>query len=640
MLVVILGGMVAGLFWSYSSFPPFHLEVGSRAAESYIWGFHRGETAPYDAFTYRWTRKEAGITIPAIGQRDAEVILMMAGMGRGELPLPSVSVLANSVDVAHFQLNEALAPYEVIVPAALIPTGNLELELRTTTFRPPADSRALGIIVESVAVAPAPASQPGPPPTWLLWGAVSAVGAIALVAGALLARPLPALALAAGMSGGIVALSVTQRQTLGLWAADGPRLIIVSGLVVLVGFGLTRLWLARRETVLATADATDQARHRSPTPVTVASLLWLILWAIALSHLLGVDHPMFRSSDLVMNVHRWEAVANGEWFFTMALPGRSAIPAPYPPALYALLLPLYQVVASDLALKSLAVTVFSAIQIAALAAGAFVVATRAAGPVAGLWAALLYGFAPAGYLLVSQGNFANIFGQAAAGLALAALVSFADWRRPVAALVIVLTLGLAVLGHFGVFLTLLGAAPLLAVAVATTRPHGRRQAVVLMVLFALVLAVCYLAYYQHFVDLVGENTQRIVATTADDAEDLGWSAGFAVEWRRTELALGWLGLPVGLAGVVALARVPNPAARLTLGWLAACVGFAAVGLVLGLSVRYHFFALTGIAIAGGVALAWLWRRGRLGVMAAGLVGLAWVGSGLAFWYTRIMTYLH
>ena len=111
--------------------------------------------------------------------------------------------------------------------------------------------------------------------------------------------------------------------------------------------------------------------------------------------------------------------------------GRSALPAPYPPAYYALLLPFMPFL--DAGARWPLVTHSSALLLTGLAAVAFVVAARAAGPAAGLWAATLHGFAPAGFLLVSQGNFANIFGQAAAGLLLLLLATLPDWRRPLAA---------------------------------------------------------------------------------------------------------------------------------------------------------------------------------------------------------------
>jgi hypothetical protein len=341
-----------------------------------------------------------------------------------------------------------------------------------------------------------------------------------------------------------------------------------------------------------------------------------------------------------MNVHRLEDVARGTWLLTMPLPGKSALPAPYPPAFYAALLPFFPWVQHDFGLMQALVTHASALLLTMLAAIAFAVGARAAGPIAGLWAALLHGFAPASYLLVSQGNFANIFGQWAASLLLLVLVVLPDWRRPVAAVAIVAVLVLGFLGHFGVFLTLALAVPLLAVFIATLPPAGRRQALVLLVLFAAALGIAFLIYYRHYVGLIAENAQRIAAARAEGAEELGWTGGLGLEWRRTIEAFGWLGPPLGVVGAIGLWRSASAAGRLTLGWLATGVVFGLVGLLLGLSVRYHFFALLGLAVAGGWALAWLGARGRLGLLVACLLAAAWSWQGLSFWYTRVLTYFH
>jgi hypothetical protein len=369
-------------------------------------------------------------------------------------------------------------------------------------------------------------------------------------------------------------------------------------------------------------------------------LLWLILWAVALANLLGVAHPQFRSSDLTMNVHKLEEISQGLWLQTMALPGRSALPAPYPPAYYAVLLPFMPFL--DAGARWPLVTHSSALLLTGLAEVAFVVAARAAGPAAGLWAAALHGFAPAGFLLVSQGNFANIFGQAAAGLLLLLLATLPDWRRPLAATGIVAAMMLAFLGHFGVFLSLLLAVPAMALFVATLPPAGRRRALTLLGLFAAALLLAFLIYYRHYVGLAVEVAGRIAAARAGGggADTLGWNAGLAPEWNRVVQSLGWLGLPLAAAGVVGLWRGRSEAGRLTLGWLAASALFALVGLGLGLSVRYQFFALLGLAVAGGWALAWLGRRGWPGVILAGALAAVWVVGGLTFWYGRVLTYLH
>lgn len=642
-LAALLLALAGALLWLYRSAPAFALDVGSGDAEPFISGFHAPEITP-DGLTFRWTRASATLLAPGFGRRDAVLTLHLAGAGRGSAPLPVVTVLAGGEPVAQFTATAAVQSYTVAIPAGLLHGGDALIELRTSEFRPPNDGRRLGVLVDAArleAAGPAPAL----PPWRLALAAAAAVVATAAVGVATLGRPVPALALAAAVALALVVGLAADRFTTALWLRAGAPLATVTGLLALTGLAATRGLNRQRigdkqQKALDPAAPTDQGRTASGAWRAAVGPLWLILWAVALAVLLGVAHPQFRSSDLTMNVHKLEEVSQGRWLQTMALPGRSALPAPYPPAYYAALLPAFPFLKHDFGLLRALVTHSAALLLTALAAVAFIVAARAAGPAAGLWAALLHGFAPAGYLLVSQGNFANIFGQAAAGLVLLLLATLPDWRRPAAATALVAALLLACLGHFGVFLTLLLAVPAMALLVATLPPAGRRQALTLLGLFALALLLAFLLYYRHYVDLMIEVAGRIAAARAEGGQALGWNAGLAAEWRRTEQSLGWLGLPLAAAGLAGLWRNRTPAGRLTLGWLAASAVFGLVGLTLGLSVRYHFFALLGLAVAGGLALAGLGRRGWAGLALAVLLAAAWVGSGLLFWYTRVLTYLH
>jgi hypothetical protein len=636
-LAALLLALAGALLWLYRSAPAFDLDAGSGDAEPFISGFHAPETAP-DGLTFRWTRASATLLVPGFGRRDAVLTLRLAGAGRGGAPLPAVTVLAGGVPVAQFTATATVQPYTIAIPAALLHGGDALIELRTDEFRPPNDGRRLGVLVDAARLEAA-GSAPALPPWRLALAAAAAVVATAAVGAATLGRPAPALALAAAVALALVAGLAADRFTTALWLRAGAPLVAATGLLALAGLAVTRV-RSRQRAALDPAPPDDPRRTASGDWRAAAGPLWLILWAVALAVLLGVAHPQFRSSDLTMNVHKLEEVSQGRWLQTMALPGRSALPAPYPPAYYAALLPAFPFLKHDFGLLRALVTHSAALLLTALAAVAFVVAARAAGPAAGLWAALLHGFAPAGYLLVSQGNFANIFGQAAAGLVLLLLATLPDWRRPAAAVAIVAALLLAGLGHFGVFLTLLLAVPAMALLVATLPPAGRRQALTLLGLFALALLVAFLLYYRHYVELAVEVAGQIAAARAEGGAALGWNAGLAAEWRRTEQSLGWLGLPLAAAGLTGLWRSRTTAGRLTLGWLAAGAVFGLVGLALGLTVRYHFFALLGLAVAGGLALAGLGRRGRAGLALAVLLAAVWVGGGLLFWYTRVLTYLH
>lgn len=676
-LALLLAGLALGLTLAYrTAAPTFALDIGSKDADPFIAGFHQAERAPVGDLTYRWTRAASTVTVPGYGRRDAVLTLDLAGTGRQDASPPVVTVLVGGQEVARLSTTTSVQAYMVPVSAALIHGGDVVVELRTETFQPPRDARRLGVLVDAVALAPAPGSSPALPPWRLLLLAALAVTITGLVGAAALARPLPGLAPAVVVAAAIIFLCVTDRYTLTLWLREGAPQAVVSGLCALLGLAATHWWLRRqrgageqgpgagdqasggRSSPYASgvaayqmpgsiaADQTPSVAAARPTPdpwsltTRATGWLWLLLWAVALAYLLGVAHPQFKSSDLTMNVHRLEDVARGQWLLKMDLPGESALSAPYPPAYYAMLLPLLPLAGGAEALKQHLITFSATGLLTMLAAIAFVVGARVGGVAAGLWAALLHGFAPVGFLLVSQGNFANIFGQWAAGLVFLLLATLPDWRRPAAGLAIVAALLLAFLGHFGVFLTLLLAVPVMALTVWPPPIDRPDQTGTLLRLFALALFLAFLIYYRHYLDLIVDDAQRILATRGASGEALGWNAGVVAEWGRTRQALGWLGLPLAAAGAVGLWRTGRRAGRLTVGWLAAGAVFAAAGIVVGLSVRYHFFALLGLAVAGGWLLARISERGRPGALLAGLLALAWVGSGLTFWYTRVLTYLH
>lgn len=620
--LVGLGCLVAllavGLVWSYQTAPEFELDLGSKEARPFISGFHQPEIRRTDGLTYRWSTGNAQLQIVGFGRRDATLWLDLAAPGPDLAPPPTVTILAGGVELAQIATLPEVRRYSVPVPATLMPGGDVTIELKTTTFQPPRDNRRLGVLVDHARLEPAVGSPPAWPP-WRLVGLMAIVAIMVMAVGsASLSQPLPALAAAGLVSLALLALSRIDRYTLALWVNEGTPLVVGSGLLALAGLGITRLVGGR--------------------VATATGLLWLILWTVALTHLLGVAHPHFSTSDLTFNVHRLEDVGRGRWLFTADLPGRSALPAPYPPAFYALLLPILPLVNHDAGLKELLITHSSALMMTTLAAIAFFVGRRIAGPTAGLWAALLHGLAPAGFLLVSQGNFANVFGQWAAGLVLLALVCWPDWRAPMALSTIVGLATLALLGHFGIFLTLLVAIPLLALAAMTLPPDGRRQGLVLLGLFAIALALAAGIYYRHYVGLVGEVAQRIITTRAAGETGLGWQAGPIDEWRRTSESLGLLGLPLAAGGLLGLWRSGTLAGRLVLGWLAAGATFAIVGITLGLSVRYQFFALLGLAVAAGWTLAWLGGRGWIGRLLTLLLAAGWITGGLAFWWLRIFWY--
>ena len=461
------------------------------------------------------------------------------------------------------------------------------------------------------------------------------VVAVALLA-TLLAYMTVAVLLAAPF-GGLVAGVATVAVFVG--CGLGPRFILAlyaPGLAWIAG-GVATVTLLAGWALWRLGERFDWAATRRALGGAA-----LLAGANLLVLLVGLRHPQFRSSDLLLNVHRLEFVQRGEWVFTLALPGARALEAPYPPLFYAVMLPF----ATFIQDKALLVEVTAAVALAAGVLLTFALARRVTGEDgAALWAAGAYGAVPITYAMASAGNFANLFGQGVANLALVAvIVSLGRWQRPLIAGGLLVLLVLALLGHFGVFLSLLVTMPLLAL-IALRGADGRRQGLALVACFGVALVLVWALYYRyHTTLLLGHASDFLAGETNARGTEEGATLPDRLRnlWSGLLLWWGWPALPLGLAGINLLRRVrPSPQLWLTFGWLGSAIIFAAGELVARLSVRFHLFVAPALAVAAGWALWQVWcSHRRFGPVASLLIGGVWVWQGLALWGERVLHAYH
>ncbi|HEX5502877.1 MAG TPA: hypothetical protein VFW96_09650 [Thermomicrobiales bacterium] len=612
---------------------PFALAVGAPNDDPYLSGFQAAEVAPGGALAYRWTTGRATIAIPGYGATAATLTLRLQGARPDGAPPPAVRVAVGNRPPVALQLTPELQDYQLAVPPAAFDGGDLRVTLDAPTFRPAGDRRDLGVLVAGVELrdAGAPAGLVAPP-----W---RALGTVLLLV--LLAYAVPALALGAPVAGAaagwaaLVALAVFALRSRFELARYAPALCLVAA-----GVGVATLvaaWALR-------AGGRRWGWAASPRALGGAAL---IAGVLLLALLVGMRHPQFRSSDLVLNVHRLEFVRHGDWVFTLALPGPRALEAPYPPAFYAAMLPFSYVVGDG----ALLVEATAAAAIVAGALLTFALARRLTGADgAALWAAGISAVVPITYAMVSAGNFANLFGQGLADAYLVALIlSYGRWRAwPVAAGLTALLVA-AFLGHFGVFLSLLVAVPLGIVALLACGRDGaaRGQAGALAASFAVALVAAFALYYRfHAALLLGYARDalggRLDARGGAVAQP-GLLSRLRGEWDGFLLWWGWVALPLGLGGAVSLWRARrSPQLALALAWLATAVVFVLVELVAGLSVRYHLFVLPPLAVAAGWLLWLLWQRRRYyaGPALALALGAFWLWQGLVLWVDRVLHAYH
>lgn len=609
---------------------PFVLDVGSPNDDPYLAGWHGAETARDSALTYRWSQARSELLIPAYGATAAALTLRMREPPEGGVPTPPIEIDFGA-GPRRAQLRAEVRAYEFHVPAAAFRDGSLRVRITSQTFRPPTDNRDLGVLLDSVRLtdAGAPHGLVLPP-----LGVTLTILLLSLLAYTVFgyASTSTGVAAVAGwtVSAAMLFFAYQSRFELGLFV---PALAAVTSATA-AGTALATYVarsLRRRFAWQASARAIGLA-------VLVAGLQFLAL-------LLGMRHPQFRSSDLMLNVHRLEFVEQGHWIFSLPLPGPRPVLAPYPPAYYAVMLPFSPFVDAALLVEVVA-ALFTVIGVLL----AFALARRLTqGDGAALWAAGAFTLAPVSYEMASSGNFANLYAQGVANIYLASLIfTVGRWTRPWTWLILTLLLTVALAGHFGVFLSLVALGPLLIVATWVASSPGARgpRATALALSYLGALAAVYALYYRFHVPLFEQYfrllSERLQGAAGPGEPRLPFQRRLLYEWRGALAAWGGPGLAAGLVGAGLLARGERSAERaLSLSWLGSALLFAGIAVAVGLSVRYSLFVLPPFAAAVGLAFWRLQKAHRIGgPLAMAVLASVWLWQSGAFWIARVLHEYH
>lgn len=607
LLFMLLFGLAA-----YQVPVAFHLEVGGPHDAPYLGSFYEPEQAafPDSGVNYRWTQAQSGMRFPGLGRQPLEVRLRLAvgpkpdpsgpvslwlGEGAGVvLPLFSTTV-GGGLENRPYRWQV----YRLLLPPEALPAGDLFLELRTSTFRPPGEGRELGLAVDWVEVHSLGAGRTEP-----AWGQVGTLLGSVLLAYLLLRRwglGRRQTALLLLLSGGFLGYLLGWHR-LGLTLFTLPLVLLLAA-----GLLLTALFLPRLE--------------RSSLPVRKARLLWAVLLLGFLLRLGGVLYPQFRSSDLLFHIHRAEWTWAGNLLFTADLPDVN-LPAPYPPGLYITLAPLALLPADP----SLVMEAAGAALDALCGLLLYFLARRISGrDDVALFSLLLAEAAPVTFLLFSWGNYTNMFSRVAL---LGALVFLSLGGRPLKKRDGLLLAGvflLTLLGHFADSL-LLVAFVVATVALGMFTAEGRRLAPRTLGALALAGAVAFFLYYS-----ASPVWEALVGGLQRAGQGEGRLGVFLNPLPQFLSFVQPLPALLALPGLVLLRRVR--------GWTAAVVGGALLAALLfglgqafyGFSTRYSLFILPVLALGAGMVLAGLREKGWAGRLAVGLLLALILWNGLWRW---------
>lgn len=578
--------------------------------------FHPAELDTATGRSFSWTRQQSSLEFPALQRARAHRVTLRVRGGRPpDRPPTDVSIFVDR------QLRQRVSvPGHSSEIAFEIPRGDgrgatVTIEVTEPYVPGGADPRALGVIVDNVAVTPvngafAPSGR--------------AVGAIALS----------------------VFLAVLGLRACGLrgWLGTVTSLGVVVGAAWLLltdaaflgqDFGLLKI---------ATGGAIIGAS------IGALRLKWPAWggapeWSIAAGLILAVSifklgvfwHPLAIVGDGIFQVHRAQVVHGGQLFFTSVTP-KPFFEFPYPVALYVFAQPFWNWFPTELDLLRLlrTVAVFADGVTGLMLYGA--VRRQWDNGAAALITAALWPFATAPLQALSNANLTNLFGQSVFGAGLAALawIGAASSRSIVALAGAAALLAIGFLSHFGtvtVGLAILGAVGTL-LLVAGDRPmrmHGLRVFGGL----AVALALAWFVYYSHstFRPVYRQTWTAVAERQNDDSSKMVAAPSVKLErwWSGTGDDYGRPGLVVLLtaaAGAGLLVRSRRSAAGLVfLGWLLAWVALSVLGILTPFTLRANLATAPVFVALSAIALGALASRARAGRLAAIVVGvlIAWDG---------------
>lgn len=578
---------------------------------------------------YRWTSDETHFVLPGVGPGRYLIELHAVGAPGG------TPVTWESAGGPRYTLTipEGI-PRRYYLLTGSGPNDELRLVMRAQSFTDPSITRELGFVLYTLHTQALP--TPWRMPAWpqLAW--------LALITTTLY---LWAIAAASGLRGAAI---------LSLLAVVSTTYSLIFHRTALTLFTPLVATLCSLGAMVTVAAAWFERR----TGREVAAVTALVMAAFAL-RVAGMLHPHAIFSDTALQANKLFEASLGRIFLSAGLPsGAGGGMAPYPPALFILLMPFQLFGSEDHATRILLVQIGSALLDSLVAALIWLLLLRSGlGRRAALFAAALYLLPVAALESFSIGELANLGGQALAMpfltlLALGFATPHAD-RRFWSLTLLTLTLTMALVAHSGVTLSV-GAFVAVAWAMALISRLRRRPWPIspwrLGLVAAISLSFVLMSYYSAPIYL-----ERI--SSGVEGSGMGRSMSVVVG----ETGLGLLGvipphararpLPTllslsAMVGLVLLWVAPSHhAGRMRLrallaAWWVATLLTQGLLLVAEQGVRWALFLYPALALTAGPLLAALWSRGRAGRLVAALLLAAIVIIGLSQWIVQLRDYKH
>jgi hypothetical protein len=615
-------GALSGLVWLalfYGTHPVLRLDM-DRDPPRLVSGLYPVERDDASRLTFAWTTDRVTIRLPGIDRHVPWTLRVRARSARptaGEQP--ELDIAADGIQVSANPASHDFEDVTAELPARPDRRGLTIVLSVSKTFVPgPADTRALGLMLDRIELSPGGIVLP---PRTAYGGSASASAAI----GAAIAF----LGVTAGSAiGGAVAAAAAIAYVISRgfgpytsFPATAAQVSIVVSLVLVICTGVLR------------AGRGQELRNTARFAVAATGCALIV-------KLLVLLHPEMPIGDALFHAHRFQDVLAGNLFFTSTAPGGYLFP--YAPGLY-----VFGWVWSGLVRRGSAdMTLLRAIVTSADALAGVclypIIARPRGDRLGGACAVALFHLIPIAFGVIAIGNLTNAFAQSLSVGALAMMcVPSLRADSPVRLALFAGVLTAAFLSHTSTF-ALLAAATLATAVLFRWRggPVLKSPAVAIAISLGAAVVLAVGLYYAWFLETYRSELSRIASETAAAAPDAG---GRGISGRAASVpgyVFAYFGVAIVIlacAGAVVLWRRAL-ADRLTLtlaGWALACAAFLAIGVLTPVDMRYYLAAVPALAAAAGIGASYAWSSGpRARAAAIVLLGWAFV-NGVHSWFVNL-----
>jgi hypothetical protein len=644
-LIALLGAMALTLLIAYQVARPIRVNIGGAHETPFVENFHTKDVAADGVTHYRWTHATSFVIFKGIGGgREYDGTLRLRS-GRPPGVAQPVMLLVNSVEVKQFTAGSDWQTVNFAVRGAATTGHGIVVELRTTAEKlPNSDGRVVGVQVNQLRLDPVGGGRTTP-----ALGTFGTALLVILTLYLIVARALGTAVADEGRRRSLAALGAAGGGLIlgALFAFARPYIAAYSGALLAVLLGalgallLTRplIWLGARCGLAVTAGE--------------ATALCAVLALGIVVKLGGLLYPDTIVIDLPWHT-RWMRTFLQHDFGALYFPSDLSsgpkecgigVLIPKSPLFYAMLAPFTLLPLAIGTVLKLCVGVMEIVTVLF----AFAVLKRIGMGAAGIVAAFLYTVTPLSYLALSYGNYPTIFAQFLTVIAFAFLLFRGDRLDRVGvfiAFTLIVALGLLAYPVVAVFNMCVLVAFGLWRWRQSTDMGERRRALLIPASAVLAALLSFFSYYIQYVKVTLDSVRTLGTSTA---ENRGYTEGglLGAPWHITtvvakNIQVGNLLVLLGITvvGVVLFYRiVPSGEGRRTwqflLLWLLVMPVFTLVDAYVDLLLKPLFYTTFPFALFGGIAVVWLWRRGRAGQIIAILCCATITAQAWWLWYHRI-----